>query len=379
MKLINRILLATDFLQGSEQVVEQGLMLAKAFEAEILPIYVLPPEHLEEKLRKMIEDAAWSKLNNLRAHILQQGGKCAKPFLANGLFHDVIVDRAERLDANIIVIGAGAKPAGDKHPLGTTAAKIIRQSNKPVWVVKPAAEAQVKNILCPTDFSAPATLALKNAIIIARRLGAQLTVLSINEPFTSRGLLGMKEWQDQLNRLQTQYDAEFEAYLQDFNWRDVQWQKVLKRGESVSGILEAIKDFKTDLLIMGTTGRSGLSKWMMGSVTAKVTRELPCSFITTKEEDVVRLQLEAELQDIEMHYEEARQLTKDGFVDEAIQAYKACLKLSDTHLPAITGLAKLYEIKGNHESAAIYRKMARDVLDLVWNAKIEEDARRHYK
>ena len=82
---------------------------------------------------------------------------------------------------------------------------------------------------------------------------------------------------------------------------------------------------------MGTTGRSGLSKWMMGSVTEKVTREVPCSFITTKEEDVVRLQLEAELQDIEMHYEEARQLTKDGFVDEAIQAYKACLKLSDTH------------------------------------------------
>jgi len=129
---------------------------------------------------------------------------------------------------------------------------------------------------------------------------------------------------------------------------------------------------------MGTTGRTGLSRLMMGSVTEKVIREVPCTFLTMKSEDALKLQLESRISNIEKHYSNAVQLMKDGFYEEAINEYKNCLLINDMHTPSLFGIAKVYEKTGNQEKADIYRKMAREVLDRIWNSRIEAEARKFY-
>ncbi len=59
------------------------------------------------------------------------------------------------------MIGSGEKSKNDIFRLGTTAEKIIRKSDKPVWVVKKDNPLNVKNILCPVDFSPESKRALK--------------------------------------------------------------------------------------------------------------------------------------------------------------------------------------------------------------------------
>jgi two-component SAPR family response regulator len=117
---------------------------------------------------------------------------------------------------------------------------------------------------------------------------------------------------------------------------------------------------------------------MIGSVTEKVIREVPCTFITTKTQDVIQLQLENRIKDIESHYHIAVQLMKDGFYRESIAEFETCLKINDMHVPAIHGIAKVYDKLENQEMAEKHRMLAREVLRRIWDSKIEDEIRKYY-
>ena len=114
----------------------------------------------------------------------------------------------------------------------------------------------------------------------------------------------------------------------------------------------------------------------MGSVTEKVVREVPCSFLTLKSEDVISLQLETHMRDIEELHKTALELIEDGFYEEAKDHLNACLNISDMHVPAYQGLAKVYEKLNQPEKVRMYRNYARDIMDKIWYTKVEEEVRK---
>ncbi len=131
-----------------------------------------------------------------------------------------------------------------------------------------------------------------------------------------------------------------------------------------------------DLLIMGTTGKTDLSRLIIGSVAEKVVREVPCSFITLKSENIITLQLETNIRDIETHYSAGMELMEDGFFKESIEQFKICLSISNMHVPSYNGIAKVYEKLDDLDKAKIYRNSGKEVLNLIWNQKIEGEVRK---
>ncbi len=130
---------------------------------------------------------------------------------------------------------------------------------------------------------------------------------------------------------------------------------------------------------MGTTGKSGINKILMGSVTEKVIREVLCSFITLKNEDAIVLELEAKIQDIENHYATAQELFDKGFFEESINQFNICLGINYAHISSLKGLASVYEKLGDINSAKKYREMIKNVLDQILNMKIEQEVRTEIK
>jgi universal stress protein E len=347
---------------------------------------VLPDVIKDEKARKLLRNAADKQLLELSERVKIAGIKTGDPILAFGVHFEKIVEAAERIDANLILIGAGEEKRQGKFPLGTTAEKIIRKSGKPVWVVKPGQAFDIKTILCPVDFSGESALALRNALVMTRRFEARLIVLSVFEKSYGAPKPPSQDWDAFEDYWEKQEDKERKAYLDQFNdflegfsLQGVNLEKKILDGNAAEEILAAIDKYEVDLLVMGTTGRTGLSRWMMGSVTEKVIREVPCTFLTTKSEDVIKLQLEARISDIEKHYPNGLQLMEDGFFREAIQEFKTCLDINDMHVPSLFGIAKVYDRLGDEEMAAQYRKMAREVLVRIYDSKIEEEIRKHYR
>ena len=102
-------------------------------------------------------------------------------------------------------------------------------------------------------------------------------------------------------------------------------------------------------------------------------------FLTLKTENAIHVNIENRIKDIEEHLNDAKQLVKDGFYDEAIAEYQACLKINDMHIPSLNGLSKLYEKMGNTELSEEYKKIAHEVIVRLWDDKIEREARKFYK
>ncbi len=377
MKLLKNILVAIDFNKSSENVLENSIKFAKTFKSKITLIHVLPDDIDNEKVSLLLKKAATSQLKELNDRIINESIKTGNPIIEYGNYCDEIVHASDKLNTNLIIVGAGEKLKEDTFQLGTTAEKIIRKSNKPVFVLKNNQTLDIKNIICPVDFSKESNRALNNAIIISRLFDVKLVILSVYAPF--RQIFTKLDPVEINKQRKLELIKEFDKFLEEFNLIDVNYIKEIRGGEPEEEILKAIKIHESDLLIMGTTGKSGISKILMGSVTEKVIREVLCSFITLKNEDAIILELESKIQDIEYHYTSAKALFEKGFFEESINQFNICLDINFIHIPSLKGLTSVYKKLGDIDNAKNYQEMTTKVLDQIWNMKIEQEVRKQKK
>ena len=166
-------------------------------------------------------------------------------------------------------------------------------------------------------------------------------------------------------------------FLNQFNLTGLAVTKEIKPGMPNFEILKTIEEHNIDLLIIGTTGKSGIGRILMGSVTEKVIRNVPSSFITLKQKDIIKLDLDTKIQDIEHHYKVAQELFEDGFYKESIRNFETCLGISFMHLPSLKGLVNVYMAIGDSKNEDKFKKLITQVLDKMYNEKIESEARKY--
>lgn len=376
MRLIERILLAQDFTDNSQKLLQSAVEFGKVFQSTIIPAHVLPDDLDNPKIVDLLTATANDKLQESVSYITSRGVSAGDPLLLFGSPHAGVVKAGVNTNANLIMVGSGIHAESENFKLGTTTERIIQESLKPVFVVKHASEMRVKRILCPVDFSETSRQALKNAITMAFRFKARLIILNVSDDQGSSWFASKAEIEKLHARALQKQHEEFDKFLDGMNLAGLQWTKEVRSGNPAKEILNALAVNDVDLLVIGTVGRSGPYKLIMGSVTAKVVREVPCSFVTIKSEDVIRLQLETRITDIENHFNLAEQLVKDGFYDAAISQYQTCLSISAMHVPAYFGIARVYEILNKPEKAELYRADAREILNRIWYQKIEDEVRR---
>ena len=136
----------------------------------------------------------------------------------------------------------------------------------------------IRRILHPTDFSEPATAALEVAISMAEEYGAELSLLHVCEPLMVMAGEGFPQIPPN--------DAE-EA-LARLNSIEVPLPpgrlfRHLVVGEPAAEIVREANEGSCDLIVMGTHGRTGLNRLLMGSVAEGVSRHAPCPVLTVRE------------------------------------------------------------------------------------------------
>lgn len=377
MKLLNNILLATDFSKSSKNVVDNAIVLAKTFQSKITLVHILHDDIRNEKARNLLDEVAGNQLNSINDRINKEGVLTDKPILEYGNYSDNIVSLAERLNFNIIVIGSGEKITNTLSELGKTATNIIRKSDKPVFVVKENKVLKIAQILCPVDFSNESTRALKNAITFARNFKAKLLVLNVYKMEYPSAFASKMEWDEENNRKNTANTKKLDLFLKDFNLIDLDWAREIQGGDLAFEIRKAVRKHKSDILIMGTTRRSGISRMLRGSITEEVVKQVPCSFITQKDKEILSLEIESKIRDIESHYQIAKQLTGSGFFEEAIKEYNICLNINFMHIPSLKGISQVYKTLGELDKSEVYKVMIKEIMENIWNEKIEEEVRKN--
>jgi nucleotide-binding universal stress UspA family protein len=136
----------------------------------------------------------------------------------------------------------------------------------------------VRTILCPTDFSRVSAAALELAAGLARDSGARLIVLHVAEP---PPLVQPGELARALQEPDG-YRAELQAQLRRFQPAGLEGRVdyQLREGAPAAEILRAAAEAGCDLIVMGTAGRTGLGRLLLGSVAEQVLRQAACPVLT---------------------------------------------------------------------------------------------------
>ncbi len=379
MKLLEKIVLPVDVNNDYTAQLDSTIRLAKEFNSEVVLMYVLPESEVHPEIEKLLHKYINETLGKIQDAFKSNKINCGNSIIENGNPVDKILQVANEQNANLILAGSGNKTADDGFKLGTTAEKLIQLSDVPVWVAKSGDKVHFKKILCPIDFSDPSKRALRNAMLLTNNFDAELTILAVYQPFHNYSVRLNIDDKAENEKLFKQFEAELQSFLNAFNLKHVNYKVELKKGNPENIILHALREKEIGLLVMGTNGRSGFSRMVMGSVTEKVIRELPCSFVTTKTQNIFTLKFDNEVKEIEIHFKNAEKLEKSGLYNEAVEQCLICLQINDMHVPSMYKLSKLYKVLGNEDKVTYYEKMASKLLQRLWDKKIEFEIRQHYK
>ena len=135
-----------------------------------------------------------------------------------------------------------------------------------------------KKILVPTDGSEFAKKAQQHALFLAKVSGAEIIAVSVTENNFVNGL-PLDDEIYQLNQILNERSEENLKEFDKLNEDDLKITHVIREGSPARVILEVAKEGDVDLIVMGSSGKSGFDRFIMGSVADKVVNSAKCAVL----------------------------------------------------------------------------------------------------
>lgn len=289
------ILFATDFSKRSRDAFRAACTLAGDESTRLIILYVDEPPPLVEQVTGIAElgipayvpgedplasDPLRDQLREtfepprpLRTEYRVRRGKAAEEILLE----------AKESGCDLIVMGTQGRTGLDRVLTGSVAEAVLRYAACPVLTVRWKAPleqpaAPIRTIVHPTDLSRHAEAALRIARFLARDHGARLVVLHVVPRETIAGavpemLMDLEIGHEALERIRKRVDGPDLKY-------PVETQ--LWRGQPAVEILDAAAKLGAELIVMGSHGRTGLGRLVVGSVAEGVMRTANCPVLVVK-------------------------------------------------------------------------------------------------
>jgi len=148
----------------------------------------------------------------------------------------------------------------------------LRREEATVLTVEEVTRISLKTILFPTDFSPASSAALPFALALARTYGSTLLLTHVLAGARGQDSENNAVWQDARHRL--------EKFCVEHSISDTPHKPVLDQGDLADVIPVIIGEQAVDLVVLGTHGRRGVSKLVLGSSAEKIYRSAPCPVLT---------------------------------------------------------------------------------------------------
>lgn len=368
MRMLQSILLATDYRPASQDAVRVTIRLASAFGSRVTLLHVLETESISPAAQQHEHGHAETALREIAGELAAQKITVAGSLIVTGPVADTIVRQAHQIDADLIVIGAGEMSQSDRFPVGAVAAGVLEHASQPVLAVRPGEPLpKFRKILCPVDQSGASARGVRNAVRLAQVFGGEIVVLTVVPPVSWLAAVAETgQFADARTEHEMKWRDEYEKFIQRIELENTAVTKEVRYGVAHEQIVAAAREHEVDLLLMGATGRTGLVRVLLGSTTRRVLQRLPCSLLVLKEEEAVEELFEEDFSTINLVMEEARGLLAAGSYPAALTRYRQVLGRNPFHLAALEGLAEVHKKLGRRHEAEFYQHRV-DKLRNTWN------------
>ncbi len=270
MARLEKLLLSTDGSELSEGAVREAISLAKTCGSKLYAVSVVEtnPElmALAPGLVEKIERETREHLESVKEMASKEGVDCEIIAHLGEEPHEYIVDEARKNRVGMIIMGRRGRAVFARTMMGSVTAKVIGYTLCRVLVVPKDAKLTYEKILIATDGSMHSDFASHEAIDIAKRSGSNLLVLSVAKK--DEDLTAAKECVDTVKKA-----AEKEG---------IKVETVIRTGVPHEVIVNTAAQENVGLIVIGSHGRTGISKLLMGSVTERVIGHAKCAVLVWK-------------------------------------------------------------------------------------------------
>lgn len=292
----HKILVGVDFSPESVAAIRHAASVAKSAGAEVVLLHActvpqppsvigdFQPPAMDDYRARLEADVAAdrAKLERLRAELTAQGINVSQ-MVADGFPDTTIAQIGEEIGADLTIVGTHGRTGLRWLFLGSVAQRVVRLADSDVLVARgDAAPSGYKRICVATDFSPIAERGLATAIELAA-FGAHIDVVHFwhlaprLEFYEQIRLAAISEFQDSLEKEVYQAGRRLLAEHR----RPGITMEFHARFESVlPGLLDWLSNDGTyDLAALGSHGRRGFRRFVLGSVAEEVARRAPCSVL----------------------------------------------------------------------------------------------------
>ncbi|HSN85152.1 MAG TPA: universal stress protein [Thermoanaerobaculia bacterium] len=308
---IKTILIGTSLNPPSDDVVKAGLGIARATGARICLVHAFLPQViysgggapfvtpvLADEVAKSERMLLTRRLDEQVKRLGIRPEELAGTVIEYGPPHRSLIDTAQKVGADLIVVGATESPRMAKL-FGSTAERVVRKATRPVLTVRGTRAMPPKRVLLPVDLSPLSADAFRQGLRVLDQIlparDAALEAFFVMTEYDRQGLA--PEAAPELS------DANAGRELSRFvetNAKNTGWTVATKvsMGYADEEILARMEEWAPDLIVLGTHGRGGFERFLLGSVASSVVRNAGTSVLVIPPEAALEESLarEAELQ-----------------------------------------------------------------------------------
>jgi universal stress protein E len=275
--VMRRILAATDFSTRSHRALRRAGLLARKRDAGLTLVHVVEDDQPRSLIE--LERREASKFLDEQIHSLAElrGVRC-NFLLAGGAAFDGILQTARISSADLIVMGSHRKQLLRDVFIGTTVERVIRGGTYPVLMVNKAVDHPYERVLAATDMSEVSARAIRIGEDFGMTDNANLILVhAFLAPTTTKTTLAdasagaINAYVDE-ERLRT--NADLSAFIEANRFSAEKWSRHVEPGTPFEVISRVVQEKMSDLLILGTHGRTGIEKFFLGSVAEEALRAL---------------------------------------------------------------------------------------------------------
>ncbi|GGM26155.1 universal stress protein [Haloarcula argentinensis] len=283
--MFDSILVPTDGSPGSERAFEAAATLARTHDATVHVLSVVD-EHGPTDDWDYDGDSPAAAFIESQANHVDTEDLSVTAAVREGVVHDAVLDYADETDINLIVMGTHGRTGVRRFLLGSVTEKVVRLADVPVLSVKADAEpgtVSFDDILLPTDGSSGAEAAIEPAGALASVTDATVHLVSVVDTRSLGVDVGSSVIVDELESVATDAVENTSDRLSEMGVETV--ETAIAHGVPYRAILDAIEEADADLVIIGTHGRTGIDRYLLGSVAEKLVRTSPVPVMTVRASD----------------------------------------------------------------------------------------------
>lgn len=267
---LEKLFLPIDGSKFSEGAVREAINLAKTCSSKLFALSVVevnpefealapgPVEKMGKETRQYLELVkSRASKEGVECEIIVHEGE--EPF-------QYIVDEAAKKQVEMIIMGKRGRTGLKRLMMGSVTAKVVGHAPCKVLIVPKDAKLDLDRILIATDGSKYSEAAYSEAISIAKRSGGSLIVLSVVKK--KENLPAAKESVDMVKKVADKEGIKIET--------------LTPKGEPFETIIKTAEQKKVGLIVVGSHGRTGLDRLLMGSVTERVIGHANCAVLVVK-------------------------------------------------------------------------------------------------